>query len=200
MNGELRTGGAAVAMVRRQPSDERLKEVLGILSGLRGVKHAFYLTPEIRKELAKIESHYPSIGPLTIRNEGVMECLRREHVACVLKDRHFRPPPAPTVVLIDDSGEIIGRELLPGEEPPSPQDGRTIMLGKGFVIFFKKGSGKGARFVLPPVAFHELEAVPGIRRVCSSSPSTVGDMHIRRAEGLPDDPKLASILVGFDLA
>ncbi len=94
---------------------------------------------------------------------------------------------------------VIGRELLPGEEPPSPRSGRTIMLGKNFVIFFKRGSGKGARFVLPPIAFRELESVPGLRRVCSSSPSTVGDMHIRRAMGLKDDPKLASILVGFDL-
>jgi len=186
-------------MVRRPPSDERLDEVLRILSGLKGVKHVFYLAPEVRKELARIESHYPSLGPLTISNEGVLECLKRQHVACILKDRHFRPPPAPTVVLIDDSGEVIGRELLPGEEPPSAGDGRTIMLGKNFVIFFKKGSGRGARFVLPPVAFKELEAVRGVRRVCSSSPSTVGDMHIRRSAGLEDDPKLASVLVGFDL-
>jgi len=179
--------------------DGRLDDILRMLSRLQGVRHAFYLTAEMRQGLESIERRYPSLGPLTIANEGVFECLKRQHVACIIKDAHFRPPPAPTVVLIDDAGNVIGHEILPGEKVPSPGSGRAIMLGDNFVIFFKKGTGRGARFVLPPVAFGELEGVQGVKRVCSSSPSTVGDLHLRNKAGLEDDPKLASVLVGFDL-
>jgi len=177
----------------------KLAEVLEVLSGLKGVRHAFYLTDDMTKGVADIETKYPSIGPLTVHNEGMAEVARREHVACIIKDRSFRGPPKPTVQLVDDDGAVIGRELLPGETMTASERRKVIFLGKDFVIFADKGRGKGARFVLPPVPFAEVEAVPGVRNVCSSSPSTMGDMFIRRGIGLEDDPKLASIVIGFDL-
>ncbi|MGQ9588033.1 MAG: hypothetical protein ACUVT7_06615, partial [Thermoplasmata archaeon] len=82
----------------------KLDEVLSVLSGLEGVKKAFYLTRPVMHELARIEESYPAFGPLAVRNDGLSECLKREHVACIIKDKRFRPPPAPTVVLSDDEG------------------------------------------------------------------------------------------------
>jgi hypothetical protein len=34
--------------------------------------------------------------------------------------------------------------------------------------------------------------------VVSCSPSPPADMYVRATHGLPDDPKLASILIGYD--
>lgn len=167
---------------------------------MKGTKHAFYLTDAMRKGLRKLESEYPPLGPLTITNEGVMETLKRDHVACILKDRSFRAPPHATVLLIDDDGTVIGRELLPGEKLSKEVSDKTIMVGKDFVIFYKKGAGKGARFVLPPVPFSEVERIDGTRHAISSSPSTAGDYFLRKRARLRDDPKLASILIGFDLS
>jgi len=178
----------------------KLAEILGVLSRLKGVRHTFYLADDVRKGVADIEKKYPSLGPLTVHNEGFVEAVRRKHVACIIKDRTFRAPPKPTVQLVDDSGAIIGKEILPGETIDAAERGKVIFLGKDFVIYADKGRGKGARFVLPAVPFAEVEAVPGVRKVCSSSPSTMGDMFIRKSVGLDDDPKLASIVIGFDLA
>ena len=178
---------------------ERLQEILELLSSMKGTKHAFYLTKPMRTGLKKLESHYPSLGPLTITNDGVMETLKREHVACILKDRNFRAPPHATVLLVDDDGNTIGRELLPGEKIPKEKADKAIMIGKDFVVFFKRGAGKGARFVLPPIPFAEIERFEGTVATVSSSPSTAGDYFLRRRAGLKDDPKLASILIGFDL-
>ena len=178
---------------------KKLDEVLHVLSRLKGVRNAFYLTGEVRRGLGRIERQYPPIGPLTVRNDGVLECLKRQHVACIIKDRSFRSPPHATVLLVNEDGEVIGRELLRGEKVDARKEGRTIFLGDDFVIFVDKGSGKGARFVLPPVAFGEVEAIEGTSRVISSSPSAMGDLYLRRSVGLEDDPKLASILIGFDL-
>lgn len=179
--------------------EEKLEEILDVLSKLKGTRHAFYLTKKMRNGLARLERQYPSLGPLTITNEGVLQTLEREHVACILKDRSFRAPPHATVVLIDDDGNVIGRELLPGEKLPKDKAEKAIMVGKDFVIFYEKGAGRGARFVLPPVPFSEIERIEDAHRTVSSSPSTVGDHYLRKEAGFEDDPKLASVLIGFDL-
>jgi hypothetical protein len=180
-------------------TDKRVDEVVRTLSGLKGVKCTFLLTGKMKDGLGKIERSYPPLGPLAIKNEGVLDCLKRQHVACVIKDKSFRAPPVPTVVLIDEDRNIIGRELLPGEKLTVQTEKKVIRLGEDFVIFFEKGKGKGARFVLPPVPFKEVEELACVKRACSSSPSTAGDFFLRQCADLDDDPKFASILIGFDL-
>ena len=187
-------------MASKAGTEKKLQEILHVLSGMKGTKHAFYLTETMRRGLEKFESEYPSLGPLTITNDGVAETLKRKHVACILKDRNFRAPPHSTVLLIDEDANVIGRELLPGEKLPKEEESRSIMVGNDFVIFYRKGAGKGARFVLPPVPFAEVEKIKGTRHTVSSSPSTAGDFFLRKEAGLRDDPKLASILIGFDLS
>jgi hypothetical protein len=186
-------------MSAKADTEKKLDEILRVLSRMKGTKHAFYLTKPMRAGLKRLESDYPSIGPLTITNDGVTKTLERKHVVCILKDKRFRSPPHSTVLLIDDAGNVLGRELLPGEKLPKEKAERAIMIGKDFVVFYQKGAGKGARFVLPPVPFAEVERIDGTSRTVSSSPSTAGDYFLRRKARLRDDPKLASILIGFDL-
>ena len=185
-------------MARKKSDDAQLREVLRVLSGLRGVRQAFYLTMPMREGLERMERICPSFGPLVVNNEGVLACMKREHVACIIKDRTFRLPPKPTVLLIDSDGHVIGHELLPGTKPRKGQE-RAIFIGKDFVVYFEKGKGKGAKFVLPEVPFAEVEELAGVKNVVSSSPSTSGDFFLKREAGLDDDPRLASILIGFDV-
>ena len=179
---------------------ELLEHVLATLSSLTGVRKAFYLDDDLKRRIGEIETgRSTGIGPLTVHNEGVQECLRHAHVACIVKDSTFRPPPAPTVVLLDDEGKMVGRELIAGEKPEAGPGQKLIYLGKDFVIFYEEGRSSRTRFVLPAVSFVEIEALDYTADVCSSSPSTDGDFFLRRSAGLPDDPKLATILIGFDL-
>ncbi|MBU0623472.1 MAG: hypothetical protein KJ672_01365 [Candidatus Thermoplasmatota archaeon] len=178
---------------------KKLDEIQKVLSTLKGVKYTFYLTRQMRMGLSRIEKRYPSLGPLTVQNDGVLQCLKRQNVVSIVKDKTFRGPPHPTVVLVNDEGTVIGREVLRGEKVKKVPGSKTIFLGKDFVIFYGKGSGKGARFVLPPVSFEEVEKIHGTSAVISSSPSTAGDFFLRKSAALDDDPKLASILIGFDL-
>jgi hypothetical protein len=50
------------------------------------------------------------------------------------------------------------------------------------------------------VPFKEVEEMRGTCSVISSSPSTPGDFYLRKKASIEDDPKLASILIGFDLS
>lgn len=179
--------------------DAKLGEVLRVLGSLKGVRKTFYLDDGMRRRLKEAESEARPFGPLVVRNEGVIECLERDHVACIVKDTGFRQPPHATVMLIDEDGAVIGRELLPGDRVEERPGVKTLYLGKDFVMFHDGRSGRNAKFVLPPVPFPEVEALGFTDRVCSSSPSTMGDMHVRRSAGLADDPKLATVLIGFDL-
>ncbi len=185
--------------VGRGDENVLLNKVLEVLSNLNGVRKALYLGDDLRGQLEKIEKDKSSsLGPLTVHNDGALECLRRKHVACIVKDATFRPPPAPTVVLVDEEGKVIGRELIGDEKPEADHGQKMLYLGKDFVIFYDGGRSTKTRFILPPIAFEEVERIEGTANVCSSSPSTDGDFFVRKATGLPDDPKLATILVGFD--
>jgi hypothetical protein len=177
-----------------------LDEVLAILSQMQGVRRAFYLSKGQRDHLREIEEGKSlSIGPLTVHNEGVTECLRRSQVACIVKDKTFRPPPTPTVILVDEKDKVMGRELIGGEKIKAAPGQRLLYLSKDFVIFYDGRKSSRTRFILPPIAFDEVTRIDRTERVCSSSPSTDGDVYLRRSAGLPDDPKLATILIGFDI-
>jgi len=180
-------------------SNDRLNEVLALLSSMKGVKNAFYLDDKLKAGVDRIERDMAVNGPLAVLNQGVLDCIGRHHVACIVKDKTFRPPPHATVLLMDSDGTVMGRELLPGEEAEEQPGKKILYLGKDFVMYYNGRSGRDAKFVLPPVPFKEIDELPFTSDVVSSSPSTMGDLLIRKTLGLDDDPKLATVLIGFDL-
>lgn len=167
-------------------------EILRRLRGLPGVTRAGFLRPADRDRLAKLTT------PGGVENRGVAEVLRRDHVLCLFKDRLFRPPPEPTVLLVDEGGTVIGREVLPGSEPLPDGMTRVVHLGKSFVLFPGRATRGRPRFVLPPVPFPELDGVPGVHRVVSASPDARQDECLRERFRIPAKTDVASVLVGFD--
>ena len=78
--------------------------------------------------------------------------------------------------------------------------GRTdiVWLFDSFVLFPQVEASGGESFVMPPVSFPELNESNGCRNVISCSPAPTCDKMIRDYAGLPEDTRLASILVAFD--
>ena len=76
------------------------------------------------------------------------------------------------------------------------------MGSDGFVVFLDVVPSEGSReaFIMPPVSFPELNPDNGCKNVVSCSPAPTSDKMIRESRGLPDDAKLASILVAYDVA
>jgi len=177
-------------------------EVISLLQSLEGVVHAGIVTPELRKRLMTEEERYSSLGPIAVENLGVKTALARQKLYFIIKDKRFRPPPISTVQLISSDGEVLGEEIIAGRMPSRKNGEKVFQLGRGFVIYISRAREKGrtAKFVLPPVPFPEIEALGYAKNVVSASPSTLGDVEIRKSNGLEDDPKLASILIGFDIA
>ncbi len=171
-----------------------------IIKGMTGTRLAFLLSPEVITAVQRIEDSIKSQIGLDVVNEGINQCLRRQHVICVIKDTRFRPPPEPTVLMMGDADMVIGTEILPGEHSRYKEMENICWLGEDFVVFTDKVPKTKEFFLMPPVSFPELEQVPGATNVVSCSPSPLGDMIIKNYYELEDNPKLASILVGFDLS
>lgn len=167
---------------------------------MTGTRLAFLLSPEVITAVQRIEDSIKSQIGLDVVNEGVRQCLRRQHVICVIKDTRFRPPPEPTVLMMGDTDLVIGTEILPGEHSRYQEMENICWLGEDFVVFTDKVPKTKEFFFMPPVSFPELEKVPGATNIVSCSPSPLGDMIIKNYYELEDNPKLASILVGFDLS
>ncbi len=172
---------------------------LKIVSELRGVRHAFYMEQDLMDQVLAEESTVVGSGGISVDNQGFKQALTRQHVICIVKDARFRPPPAPTVVLTTEDGKIMGEEVFP-HTAVNYKDREDIMwMSDGFVVFPNEINATGGeKFVMPPIAFEELNETNGCKNVISCSPAPTCDLIIKTAHGIADDPKIASILVAFD--
>ncbi len=171
---------------------------LDIIGSMAGVEKAFFLDREILDKLRNEEKNVKAILDITVRNDGFDAALEREHVICIIKNIRFRPPPEPTVILEGDDGSIMGIEVFPHTRGEYDEREDVIWLSEDFVVFPDVTTMGREFFVMPPVSFPELNPDNGCYDVVSCSPSPTSDKMIKDQYGLKDDPKLASILVGFN--
>jgi len=176
-----------------------IDSIVEMLSRLRGSIHVFHLDPSCKEMIKEIESGIKATLGLQVKNRGLEECLKRQYIICIIKARRFRPPPEPTVLLMGDEDLIAGEEVVPSNKHKFEDREDVIYLSEEFVLYLDRKPKSKEYFVMPPVSFPELEEIPGVSNVVSCSPSAPADMTLRQLHGFKDDPRLASILVGFDV-
>lgn len=177
----------------------RIEEVIGTLKLMEGVIEVFSVNGDILETLNKIESNIKATLDLDVKNTGLEECLTRQHIVCVIKDGRFRPPPEPTVLLVGDDDILMGKEIIPSDDTDYEDDDSVVFLSDDFIVYKDRKPKSKEYFLMPPVSFPEVERLDGMLNVVSCSPSPLGDMALRSSHGLKDDPRLASILIGFDV-
>jgi len=200
----------------------------GLLAGLPGIVGAKLVSRDVLERVAAEEGRYEKSAFLPLKNEGVRQVMERQAAVAVLKDHHFREPPAPTVYLVERVGEeapaegagpgaaaragqvleadgeryrVLGEEVLASRRPYAE---KTLFLGDSFVLFPERRASpaRPSFFLIPPLGFPELERRQeelGVCRVISISPSSQSDLILREACGFPADTSLATLLVAFDL-
>lgn len=192
--------------------EEVLQEIIDTINPLRGVLDVGVLTDEVRKNVLKIEMD--KAGELIpVINMGVNECLNRDYTVAIIKNASFRPPPTATVQLVDNKGNLLGEEIVSNNQKKKyKEDEKAKFINPDFVLLkdqkdieedlktenLEKNPTKQA-FVLPPVQFIEVEELEDTCDVVSSSPDPLADLYLKEVFNFEDDPKLASILVGFNI-
>lgn len=190
----------------------------GILRGLEGVKDVRRLDGEARGRLLQAELEYEGSSVIPIRNIGVQSAAGRAETLVVLKDASFRPPPTPTVYMVEEFDgtahephelciegrryRVIGEEII-GNRDFSAEE--AVFLAETFAMFPGRRTGRGVPclFILPPLAFPELDerrCELGIADVVSNSPSIAADGYLREKYDFPRGNHLATLLVGFNRA
>jgi len=177
----------------------KMSDVIARLKEMKGTVHAFALEDDCRAKISDIEKDIKAALGIPVINIGVEKCLERKYVVCIIKKANFRPPPEATVVLISDDGTVLGEEVLPHRKKEFMANNKEeiIWLSEEFVMYPDRKGNQKEFFVMPPVSFPEVTDM-GMRNVVSCSPSAPSDMMLREMHGYEDDPKLASILIGFD--
>ena len=181
-----------------------VKNAIKIIKKLKGVLDVQKLSEEDKKALLEIESSRKG-DMIPVVNTGLEECMKKDFYLVVLKNEEFRSPPIPTVLLVTDKGRILGQELISPDEKEKYQNRKdAYFLSPEFVIFKPDEATRSMQrekefFLLPSVPFPELNNIEGIMDVVSCSPSTVGDSYLKDKYGYPQDPHIATILVGFSI-
>ena len=196
-----------------------MKKTKDLLSKIDGVIDVSSIPIDKRDGILDLESIYETGSVIELRNIGIKMVLDCSIVYAILKDTSFRSPPGPTVLMVDDleNGDektdqilkindtryhIIGEELI-GKK--LPEDEKYMFISDDFILYpgRRKGRSKNpAFFLVPPIAFRELEEVKDIyriRNIISISPSTMADEYIRELCDFSTRSDLATILVGFDI-
>jgi hypothetical protein len=176
-----------------------VEEAVKVIKAMKGTIHVLLLPKKLCGEIMAVEREIKSQAGKPVINEGVEQALIRDHVICIVKNTSFRPPPEPTVLWMADDGMLIGTEVILKEDHEKYKAREnTFWLSPDFVVFTDMIPKHREYFVMPPVSFPEVAALEGAKDVVSCSPSPLGDLLIKNHFNLVDDPKLASILVGFN--
>lgn len=177
-------------------------KVTKALEDLGGTLKIKKLSNEDIATLIDIESNRDN-DIIPVINEGLKECFRRDHSIVLFKNSHFRLPSGPTLFLVTEDGNILGHDIFTEEEKEKyREDERAYFLSDDFVIFKEDIKNKDFKpkkqyFILPPVPFPELNEFEIVADVVSSSPSAESDIYLKRKYGVPEDPKIATIIVSF---
>jgi len=181
-----------------------VKNAINTIKSIKGVEDVREISDEDRETLLGLESSRKG-DIIPVINKGLAECIKRQHLLVLLKNCDFRSAPDPTILLVTDKGRILGQELISSKQKEKYQRKKdTYFLGNDFVMFKRDKNlvmteSEKQFFVLPPVPFPELDSIEGIEDVVSCSPSTIGDYFLKNRYNYPDDPKFATILVGFSV-
>ena len=88
-----------------------VEEAIDIIKNLDGAVEVQELSDQDKEALIKIESHRNN-DIIPVVNKGLSECLNKDYCLVLLKTEEFRIPSEPTVLLVTDSGRVLGQELI----------------------------------------------------------------------------------------
>jgi len=175
------------------------------LLGTPGVVACWILPDEDRESLRGLETESNvrlGLPGLDIVNEGVREVLSRQHVVVISHSPALRHPPGP-IIVIADGERIVGEEVWePGQLERLSKDPNAIFLGKSLVLYrdaLTQARGKPLKLTYRALPFPELDEIPGIKDVASITITV--PVHLRFSEKAgwnPDDPRLGTVLIGFN--
>jgi hypothetical protein len=171
---------------------------------VEGVDHLEFLDQDFRQELERRERDAEGNGAvgglMAFVNTGVWDVLTRQEVFVVVvrPDVDILEPQDHMVHIVDQKGQVIGEYLPEGRREKVKLRENAYLLSEDFVLYGDVDIVGEPYFKIPPMKFHILEGMTGIKELVSASISTVSDDYIRNRLGY-QNTKHWTHLVGYDL-
>jgi hypothetical protein len=195
-----------------------MKEVERFLQTLPGVRRVSRISEREKSIILEQEKVFEAAQVIPLKMAGTREIMEREHVHLLLKDSTFRPPPVPTIYLVEELGSnnsapdhilrigngeyrIVGEEVMDRGKTYSEEH---FLFNGGLVVFPKRRQGRSgvpALLLIPPIPFPELDENRddlGITDIVSVSPSVQSDQFLRQEHGFSQAPEIVTVLIGYN--
>jgi|GEM_PF-340200 len=174
------------------------------LRSVPGVKAVRYLDPEVREDIARLETiaegHGAVGGLMKFVNRGVWEVLSRE--VCFLlvfgPGYPFSGTTDRMVNIVDQAGQVLGEFVSPERrEEVQRENPDSFFLTEDFIMHTGWKSVGEPYFLIDEVELHDLDDIEEITRVTSGSMTSASDEVIRDFFGFNRAGEYTR-LVGFD--
>ena len=184
--------------------EEILTQVKEKLQSISGVVEVLIMDEKVRSEVFRLEtiadSNGACCGLLECTNNGVWASLKLDVTTALVGDQHLLLSDEGLVVMMDDSGNIVGEYVTPlRKEQILRKNPDANFLSDDFVIYEGVKLTSEVHFEINEVGFNYLDEVEGIKNVTSGSISTLSDDYLRDITKY-SDKKYWTHLVGFDFA
>jgi len=137
-------------------------------------------------------------GGMELDNIGIMQCAHRQFVGAMFCTGEFERPDETSMFIVDSMGNIIGREVVPGEREAMASDPNIIWLSDSMAIFRDKITGHEAKFVISAVNYAPAGLEDGMQAVIYY-PSVSTARIINRRFGVDDTGNAVwTLIIGVD--
>lgn len=182
--------------------EEILTKVKEKLQSISGVVDVLIMDEKVRGEVFRLETIADSNGAcgglLECTNNGVWASLKRDVTIALVGDQHLLLSDEGLVVMMDDSGTIVGEYVTPlRKEQILRKNPDASFLSDDFVIYDGVTLTSEVHFEINEVGFNYLDDIEGVKNVTSGSISTLSDDYLRAITKY-SDKKYWTHLVGFD--
>lgn len=192
---------ASLVIMNRDTVMEIVERRLRSAPGVRAVR---YLEPEMREEIARLETMAEGRGAvgglMRFVNRGVWEVLSREVCLLVVLGHGYQISGTTDrmVHIVDQAGQVLGEYVSPERrEKILRENPDTFFLTEDFVMHSGWRSVGEPYFLIDEVVPHDLDDIEEITRVTSGSMTSASDEVIRDFFGFNDTGEYTR-LVGFD--
>ncbi|MCL1978984.1 MAG: hypothetical protein FWG60_02360 [Methanomassiliicoccaceae archaeon] len=178
-----------------------LKEILAKLGSERSIRAAFVLEEEIYGEVVKEEGSVTesSMG-MPLINRALEEVLKRKVAVCIFCESAFEVPTDHVMVMEDGCGNRVGHDVPSCMADRFKDDPDIFWLCDDFAMYPDKAAMEEIFIVMLPQKVSIVGDDEGARDPVLLYPATTTDILLRKYFGIsPDDPKIASAILAFDM-
>ena len=176
-----------------------IQKVIEYVKTVDGVLDVHEMDEEISNKVWSIERSIKTRIEDKYKNLGYDAAMERQHRICIFYDDTYIFGLRSILKLMDSEGKILGTNLAPGEEEQYRDKDNVIWVSDDFIVFTDVVGNGEELFVLLPFDIPEIEdAVPGVRSVIGTSPTTSSDAALKEKFDKPIIRGVYTMIVAFD--